>query len=123
MFKLLFIFLQTESEAIQKLKGTYKMRKPDEASKEPAAKKKKAPRPDAAAVNGIVYNFMPFAVGEHATGQAEQEETQNQILFISNIPHGYATVEMLSTLFSPHPGFKEVRLVPERPDIIFVGFA
>ncbi|KAH8352217.1 hypothetical protein KR084_002834 [Drosophila pseudotakahashii] len=45
----------------------------------------------------------------------------NQILFLVNLPEETNEM-MLSMLFSQFPGFKEVRLVPNRHDIAFVEF-
>ncbi|CAB3388293.1 Hypothetical predicted protein [Cloeon dipterum] len=45
----------------------------------------------------------------------------NQILFLKNLPEE-TTSMMLSMLFNQFPGFKEVRLVPNRHDIAFVEF-
>eukprot|EP00961_Rhodomonas_salina_P171758 2316112-Rhodomonas_salina.1 len=43
------------------------------------------------------------------------------ILFLENLPLD-ATNEAVSAVFSPFPGFKEVRLVPSRPGIAFCEF-
>lgn len=50
------------------------------------------------------------------------EQPPNQILFLTNLPEETNEV-MLSMLFNQFPGFKEVRLVPNRHDIAFVEFA
>lgn len=50
------------------------------------------------------------------------EQPPNQILFLTNLPEETSEM-MLSMLFNQFPGFKEVRLVPNRHDIAFVEFA
>ncbi|KAJ8323589.1 hypothetical protein O5D80_007900 [Batrachochytrium dendrobatidis] len=44
------------------------------------------------------------------------------LLFVSQLPSS-VTEESLSTLFAQNEGFKEVRIVPGRPDIAFVEYA
>ncbi|EDQ84646.1 uncharacterized protein MONBRDRAFT_39189 [Monosiga brevicollis MX1] len=48
-------------------------------------------------------------------------EDPSPILFLENLPSD-RTQEMLTALFKEFPGFKEVRLVPIRPDIGFVEY-
>lgn len=50
------------------------------------------------------------------------EQPPNQILFLTNLPEETNEM-MLSMLFNQFPGFKEVRLVPNRHDIAFVEFS
>ncbi|KPJ07486.1 U2 small nuclear ribonucleoprotein B'' [Papilio machaon] len=50
------------------------------------------------------------------------EQPPNQILFLTNLPDETSEM-MLSMLFNQFPGFKEVRLVPNRHDIAFVEFS
>ncbi|XP_055332660.1 U1 small nuclear ribonucleoprotein A-like [Paramacrobiotus metropolitanus] len=108
-------FAQTESEATQKRTGTFRMRKKEDEAKDAAAKKKKEKKTEELPAG----DFSAFA--EMAMNAAE-DETPNKILFVSNLPSGVDTAEMVSTVFSPHDGFKEVRLVPGRQDIVFVEF-
>lgn len=61
-----------------------------------------------------------FGAGAVITNPAEQPP--NQILFLTNLPEETNEM-MLSMLFNQFPGFKEVRLVPNRHDIAFVEFA
>lgn len=49
------------------------------------------------------------------------EDHTHNILFLSNLPQETTDV-MLSMLFSQHPGFREIRLIPGRADIAFVEF-
>lgn len=62
----------------------------------------------------------PAGPGENNAPAAEQPP--NQILFLTNLPEETNEM-MLSMLFNQFPGFKEVRLVPNRHDIAFVEFA
>lgn len=64
------------------------------------------------------------AVGASEGGNANPatEQPPNQILFLTNLPEETNEM-MLSMLFNQFPGFKEVRLVPNRHDIAFVEFA
>lgn len=63
---------------------------------------------------------VPGAPESGANPTAEQPP--NQILFLTNLPEETNEM-MLSMLFNQFPGFKEVRLVPNRHDIAFVEFA
>ncbi|KAF1744789.1 hypothetical protein MXB_4267 [Myxobolus squamalis] len=45
----------------------------------------------------------------------------NQILFLQNLPE-QANINTLKVLFGQLPGFKEVRMVPNRNDIAFVEY-
>lgn len=63
---------------------------------------------------------VPGAPESGANPAAEQPP--NQILFLTNLPEETNEM-MLSMLFNQFPGFKEVRLVPNRHDIAFVEFA
>lgn len=59
---------------------------------------------------------------ENANPNTQTEQPPNQILFLTNLPEETNEM-MLSMLFNQFPGFKEVRLVPNRHDIAFVEFA
>ncbi|XP_063700646.1 U1 small nuclear ribonucleoprotein A [Culicoides brevitarsis] len=100
-------YSKTDSDVIAKLKGTFKERpkkvkppKPEKTAEEKKAKKQKKEESAAAAA----------------------EQPPNQILFLTNLPEETNEM-MLSMLFTQFPGFKEVRLVPNRHDIAFVEFA
>ncbi|KAL1517396.1 hypothetical protein ABEB36_001164 [Hypothenemus hampei] len=97
-------YAKTDSDVIAKIKGTFqerpkKIKPPTKDEEAPRKKKKKDP------------NRVP--------GNAEQPP--NQILFLTNLPDETSEM-MLSMLFNQFPGFKEVRLVPNRHDIAFVEF-
>jgi len=110
---------KSESDAVAKLKGTWK---PDGTRrKDPAlrkAKKTKAAAKAAAlekAAGGATVN------GEGDQGDSGPEQPPNQILFLTRLPEETNEM-MLQMLFNQFPGFKEVRLVPGRSDIAFVEF-
>ena len=46
----------------------------------------------------------------------------NRTLFIQNIPPGMSSSPILSNLFRRHPGFQDLRPVPNRPDVAFVEY-
>lgn len=61
-----------------------------------------------------------------ATGKMEVDDNEenvipNRILFLQNLPMDI-TDKMLSYLFVQYPGFKEIRLVPGKPDIAFAEY-
>lgn len=58
---------------------------------------------------------------ENSNPNTQTEQPPNQILFLTNLPEETNEM-MLSMLFNQFPGFKEVRLVPNRHDIAFVEF-
>lgn len=102
-------YSKTDSDIISKMKGTYterpkKIRPPPVKGEEDAPKKKKKNKDP---------NRVP--------GGSNAEQPPNQILFLTNLPDETSEM-MLSMLFNQFPGFKEVRLVPNRHDIAFVEF-
>ncbi|KAL5275816.1 SNRPA family protein [Megaselia abdita] len=101
-------YSKTDSDVVAKLKGTFKERPkkvklPKAAPEEKKDKKKKASNAD-------------------SSTSSTAEQPPNQILFLTNLPEETNEM-MLSMLFNQFPGFKEVRLVPNRHDIAFVEFA
>lgn len=117
-------YAKGDSDLVAKIKGTFKERpkkvkqpKPiiTEADKRDQSGKKKK----VGAVPGGVDGAFGTA-GGIVTNPAEQPP--NQILFLTNLPEETNEM-MLSMLFNQFPGFKEVRLVPNRHDIAFVEFA
>ncbi|OQV24532.1 putative U2 small nuclear ribonucleoprotein B'' [Hypsibius exemplaris] len=109
-------FAQSESEAIQKMKGTFRLKKKEEDGKD-GAKKKKEKKVGDAAKNGIDH-FSSFA---EVDPNADADAAPNQLLFITNLP-AEANLEAIASIFGQHPGYKEVRLVPGRSDIAFVEY-
>ena len=100
------------------MKGTFKLRKPEAESKETAKKKKKT---GDEAVNGMEHFAASFA--ESSLTNGDSEAAPNRILFLTDLPSSYTEdTELISSLFSQHTGFKEVRLVPGRNDLAFVEF-
>ncbi|XP_044735849.1 U1 small nuclear ribonucleoprotein A [Chrysoperla carnea] len=104
-------YAKTDSDIIAKSKGTFQERpkrvKPTPLKDdEHVSSKKKRKSKDPAA---------------KAAANANAEQPPNQILFLTNLPDETSEM-MLSMLFNQFPGFKEVRLVPNRHDIAFVEF-
>ncbi|KAJ8328544.1 hypothetical protein, variant [Batrachochytrium dendrobatidis JEL423] len=68
--------------------------------------------------------YDSVTTGRHLKDNEEEmeEDDTNAILFVSQLPSS-VTEESLSTLFAQNEGFKEVRIVPGRPDIAFVEYA
>lgn len=101
-------YAKTDSDVIAKIKGTFQERpkkiRPPVSKEEDAPKKKKKNKDP---------NRVP--------GGNNAEQPPNQILFLTNLPEETSET-MLSVLFTQFPGFKEVRLVPNRHDIAFVEF-
>ena len=102
-------FAKTESDAISKLKGTFVERV--KVPREGHVAKKKAKTGQSRAME----------VGSSIPQSALVEQPPNNILFLTSLPEETNQVS-LSMLFTPYPGFKEVRLVPGRHDIAFVEF-
>jgi len=104
-------YSKMDSDVIAKIKGTFKERpkkiKPPKPAPEEKREKKKK-------------NAANAESGNANTNTAEQPP--NQILFLTNLPEETNEM-MLSMLFNQFPGFKEVRLVPNRHDIAFVEFS
>ncbi|KAH8396344.1 hypothetical protein KR222_008888 [Zaprionus bogoriensis] len=103
-------YSKTDSDIVAKLKGTYKER----------PKKVKPPKPAPGADEKKDKKKKP-ANAENSSANTQTEQPPNQILFLTNLPEETNEM-MLSMLFNQFPGFKEVRLVPNRHDIAFVEF-
>ncbi|KAJ8683174.1 hypothetical protein QAD02_018966 [Eretmocerus hayati] len=115
-------YSKTDSDLIAKMKGTYTERpKKPKRILQPAdeeAKRAKRRTKDSGKMP-IGYGAGGGAMG--MTNAAVPEQPPNQILFLTNLPDETSEM-MLSMLFNQFPGFKEVRLVPNRHDIAFVEF-
>lgn len=118
-------YAKTDSDLIAKMKGTYSERpkKPKRvipAADEEAKRAKKRAKEQAKHSQQIGYHA---GVPQHPglVNTAVPEQPPNQILFLTNLPDETSEM-MLSMLFNQFPGFKEVRLVPNRHDIAFVEF-
>lgn len=70
----------------------------------------------------IFTDFFRAKKAKKDEAAATAEQPPNQILFLTNLPEETNEM-MLSMLFNQFPGFKEVRLVPNRHDIAFVEFS
>nr|ACO15687.1 U1 small nuclear ribonucleoprotein A [Caligus clemensi] len=104
-------FSKSDSDVIAKIKGTFTER-PKKAAGDSKKAKKKAAKEAAA-------RQLCALAGANAVHPGEAPP--NQILFLTNLPDETNEM-MLSMLFNQFPGFKEVRLVPNRHDIAFVEF-
>uniref|UniRef100_A0A5S6QDW4 RRM domain-containing protein n=1 Tax=Trichuris muris TaxID=70415 RepID=A0A5S6QDW4_TRIMR len=109
-------YAKTDSDAVAKMKGTYveRAKAPRKNLDIPGESKKERKRRLAAEKMKL----------RELTGQANPSDTvqlPNKILFCTNLPVE-ATEQMLQLLFNQFPGFKEVRLVPNRHDIAFIEF-
>ncbi|XP_055842368.1 U1 small nuclear ribonucleoprotein A [Episyrphus balteatus] len=103
-------YSKTDSDVVAKIKGTFKERpKKVKPPKAPATEEKKDKK-------------KKTGGAENAASNSTAEQPPNQILFLTNLPEETNEM-MLSMLFNQFPGFKEVRLVPNRHDIAFVEFA
>ncbi|KXJ79627.1 hypothetical protein RP20_CCG000183 [Aedes albopictus] len=104
-------YSKTDSDVIAKMKGTFKER----------PKKARAPKP-VHQEDKKSKKQKNAEAGAATSNSATAEQPPNQILFLTNLPEETNEM-MLSMLFNQFPGFKEVRLVPNRHDIAFVEFA
>lgn len=110
-------YSKSDSDVIAKLKGTFQERPkrpkvPKTTDENRKKKNKEVGRPGA----------VPGAGAPNLLNNINVEQPPNQILFLTNLPDETSEM-MLSMLFNQFPGFKEVRLVPNRHDIAFVEFA
>ncbi|CAG9793681.1 unnamed protein product [Diatraea saccharalis] len=109
-------YSKTDSDVIAKIKGTFQERpkRPKMPKGLDDAKKKKSKEAGRLAGHGGGQQSL--------LNNVNVEQPPNQILFLTNLPDETSEM-MLSMLFNQFPGFKEVRLVPNRHDIAFVEFA
>ncbi|CAK1550647.1 unnamed protein product [Leptosia nina] len=108
-------YCKTDSDVIAKIKGTFQERpKRPKLPKGMDDGKKKKKDANRSAIPGFGQPGM--------VNNVNVEQPPNQILFLTNLPDETSEM-MLSMLFNQFPGFKEVRLVPNRHDIAFVEFA
>ncbi|XP_026761046.1 U1 small nuclear ribonucleoprotein A [Galleria mellonella] len=109
-------YSKTDSDVIAKIKGTFQERpkRPKMPKGTDDSKKKKNKEAGRHAVHGVGQPSL--------LNNVNVEQPPNQILFLTNLPDETSEM-MLSMLFNQFPGFKEVRLVPNRHDIAFVEFA
>lgn len=104
-------YSKKDSDIIAKLKGTYK-----DATKE-KKKKKKDPKKTKVIATAQSNGTAPAAMET----DDRDENPPHHILFLKNLPRE-TTEDMLVMLYNRFSGFKEVRLVPNRPDIAFIEF-
>ncbi|KAF7995797.1 hypothetical protein HCN44_006904 [Aphidius gifuensis] len=116
-------YSKSDSDVIAKLKGTYAER-PKKPKRVPAPQEEEAKRAKKRAKEQSKTTTGYTEGAQQHTGlinAAVPEQPPNQILFLTNLPDETSEM-MLSMLFNQFPGFKEVRLVPNRHDIAFVEF-
>jgi RNA recognition motif-containing protein len=122
-------FAKTESDVISKANNTFKPRAKRKAEGEllpegtiakENIKIKKEIKQKLAAAQGIV---LPAANNtlNSAAAQSAGPVIPNHILFLENLP-AESTELMLNMLFQQYSGFKQSRLVPNKPGIAFVEF-
>ncbi|KHN77115.1 U2 small nuclear ribonucleoprotein B'', partial [Toxocara canis] len=112
-------FAREDSDVIAKAKGTYVDRpKKHLLAKQAAGEKRKKPVPSRESKKARV--DKP-AQNRPAAPAVEKVNPPNKILFCTNLPEE-TTEQMLSLLFNPYPGLKDIRRIPNRPDIAFVEF-
>jgi U2 small nuclear ribonucleoprotein B'' len=97
----------------KKEKGTEgKKEGKEKGSKEPKEKKRKVEK-----------SSESKADGQRFSGSSQDSHnTPNKILFVENLPP-QCNQMMLGMLFDKYPGYKEARMVPDKPGIAFVEFA
>lgn len=131
-------YAKIDSDLISKMKGTF-MERPKKVRKQAAPvedpieakkSKKKAAKEQARLIHAQQQQMQTMSVQPQQVNQPPPpaptatgvpEQPPNQILFLTNLPEETSEM-MLSMLFNQFPGFKEVRLVPNRHDIAFVEF-
>ncbi|VBB26916.1 unnamed protein product [Acanthocheilonema viteae] len=110
-------FAREDSDVIAKAKGTYIDRpKKHLLAKHAAGEKRKK--------TSHIKENKKMRMDKTSTGKTELPEKANppnKILFCTNLPEE-TTEQMLSLLFNPYPGLKDIRRIPNRPDIAFVEF-
>uniref|UniRef100_A0A915Q106 RRM domain-containing protein n=1 Tax=Setaria digitata TaxID=48799 RepID=A0A915Q106_9BILA len=110
-------FAREDSDVIAKAKGTYVDRpKKHLLTKQTVGEKRKK--------TSHVKENKKMRIDKTPAGKTELPEKTNppnKILFCTNLPEE-TTEQMLSLLFNPYPGLKDIRRIPNRPDIAFVEF-
>lgn len=109
-------YCKTDSDVIAKIKGTFQERPKRPKLPKGLDDSRKKKNKDARA--SMIPGFGQPSILNHTN----IEQPPNQILFLTNLPDETSEM-MLSMLFNQFPGFKEVRLVPNRHDIAFVEYA
>lgn len=109
-------FAREDSDVIARAKGTY-----IERQKKHLAGKKDEKRRKAATVKEPSKKQREPKMPPARDSSAEKTNPPNKILFCTNLPDE-TTEEMLKLLFNPYPGLKDIRRIPNRPDIAFVEF-
>ncbi|VDN51825.1 unnamed protein product [Dracunculus medinensis] len=108
-------FAREDSDVIAKAKGTFVERPKKHSGSRVGEKKKKVGQ------TRDTKKARADKNGNTGNGIAEKANPPNKILFCTNLPEE-TTDQMLSLLFNPFPGLKDIRRIPNRPDIAFVEF-
>ncbi|XP_055334606.1 U1 small nuclear ribonucleoprotein A-like [Paramacrobiotus metropolitanus] len=103
-------FARADSDMVTRARGTYVPR-----PKKKAGEKAKKPKPMAAPV-GVEVRPAPIN-----PENIPDNQPPHNILFVTNLPTDSGE-ELLNQLFQQFTGFREVRMVPSRPDIAFVEY-
>ncbi|KAI9596829.1 RNA-binding domain-containing protein [Syncephalis fuscata] len=109
-------YARNRSDTVAKLQDNYDTYK-REREEEKARRAQEQPRKKQTLQN------RDSTQGGYANASGIQDEflPPNQILYIQKLPVDI-TEDTLVNLFQQYPGYKEVRLVPTRPDIAFVEY-
>ena len=102
-------FSRSDSDIVAKAKGTYLPR----PKKKPQEKKKAKIAVAPAGVESRPAPINPESIPDN--------QPPHNILFVTNLPPDSGE-EFLNQLFQQFTGFREVRMVPSRPDIAFVEY-
>lgn len=129
-------YAKYKSDAISKADGTYEIerRRREQDRIEKARQPRLTRRQIMAqmATNPAMHGAMPMPgmgaqfggmQGAQLTPQMVGGELQlpNKVLYLQNLPEG-TRESQLSVLFKRYPGFVEMRLVPNRPDLAFAEY-
>ncbi|CAG5089041.1 Similar to Snrpb2: U2 small nuclear ribonucleoprotein B'' (Mus musculus) [Cotesia congregata] len=115
----IFKEIQSATNALRSMQERPKKPKRVTVPAEEEAKRAKKKAKDQSKQQVGYHSGVPTHLG--MMNAAVPEQPPNQILFLTNLPDETSEM-MLSMLFNQFPGFKEVRLVPNRHDIAFVEF-
>ncbi|VDK43341.1 unnamed protein product [Anisakis simplex] len=114
-------FAREDSDVIAKAKGTYVDRpKKHLLAKQATGEKRKKQTVPKESKKGRTEKTATTAKPANVAAE-KTNNPPNKILFCTNLPEE-TTEQMLSLLFNPYPGLKDIRRIPNRPDIAFVEF-
>lgn len=114
-------YAKTKSDCIAKADGTYVPRDKEEAQRLNDEKRDELLK-RAEARKGGAATTPASARAIAAPMETTTTESPHNILFIQNLPAATSKA-MLTMLFEQFPGFKETRMIDNRPGIAFVEFS